>query len=229
VLVEGRRVLRGLSWTVRRGESWVVRGPNGAGKSTLLRLLLGEEHVAPGGRVTRLDLGPAPSVWEVKERVGLVAPDLQARHRTDATGLEVVLSGFQGSIGTAHEPAPGERATAEAWMERLGVAHLAGRRIHSLSYGELRRLLVARALVIDPEVLLLDEPFAGLEPRARAEAMDLVDRLCRSGRTVVLVTHHDDEVIPSVTRELWLRDGQVERAVVRDARRGAPVAGEEAR
>jgi molybdate transport system ATP-binding protein len=212
VLVEGRRVLSGLRWVMRRGESWSVRGPNGAGKSTFLRLLLGEEHLAPGGRIRRLDLGERPSVWDVKARVGLVAPDLQARHRADSTGEEVVLSGFYASIGLGDEPGQGERATAAHWMEALGVAHLARRGIHSVSYGELRRLLFARALVTDPEVLLLDEPFNGLEPRARAEAMDLVDRLCLSGRSVVLVTHHDDEVVPAIGWELRLCAGRVERA-----------------
>jgi len=238
VLVDGRRVLQGLDWTVRRGESWVVRGPNGAGKSTLLRLLLGEEHLAPGGTIRRLDLGESPSVWAVKERVGLVAPDLQARHRCEATGEEVVLSGFSASIGPGHVPgdasggspssttggASGQaaRSAAARWMEALGVAHLAGRSIQAVSYGELRRLLFARALVGDPEVLLLDEPFNGLEPRARAEAMDLVDRLSRSGRAVVLVTHHDDEVVPSLGRELRLRAGRVERQGPRPA---APAGG----
>ena len=212
VLVDGRRVLRGLDWTLRRGENWAVRGPNGAGKSTFLRLLLGEEHLAPGGRIQRLDLGPGADVREVRARVGLVAPDLQARHRGDATGLEVALSGFSGSIGLGEDPTAAERAAAADWLAAFGAAHLASRSILALSYGEMRRLLFARALVTDPEVLLLDEPFNGLEPQARAEAMDLVDRLCRAGRTTVLVTHHGDEVVPSIRNELRLRDGQVEWA-----------------
>jgi len=212
VLVDGRRVLRGLDWTLRKGENWAVRGPNGAGKSTFLRLLLGEEHLAPGGRIQRLDLGPSADVREVRARVGLVAPDLQARHRGDATGLEVALSGFSGSIGLGEEPTFAQRAAAAGWLAAFGAAHLASRSIRALSYGEMRRLLFARALVTDPEVLLLDEPFNGLEPRARSEAMDLVDRLCRAGRTTVLVTHHDDEVVPSIRNELRLRDGQVEWA-----------------
>jgi molybdate transport system ATP-binding protein len=212
VLVDGRRVLRGLDWTLRRGESWAVRGPNGAGKSTFLRLLLGEEHLAPGGRIERLDLGPSADVREVRARVGLVAPELQARHRGDATGLDVVLSGFSGSIGLGEEATTAQRAAAEGWLASFGAAHLASRSILSLSYGEMRRLLFARALVTDPEVLLLDEPFNGLEPRARAEAMELVDSLCRTGRSTVLVTHHDDEVVPSIRNVLRLRDGQVESA-----------------
>jgi molybdate transport system ATP-binding protein len=224
VMVDGRRVLRGLAWTVRRGEGWVVRGPNGAGKSTLLRLLLGEEHLAPGGLVRRLDLGERPSVWEVKARVGLVAPELQARHRGEATGEDVVLSGFTASIGRTGDASADERRAAAAWMEALGVAHLGSRSVQAISYGELRRLLFARALVQDPDVLLLDEPFNGLEPRARAEAMALVERIARSGRAVILVTHHDDEVVPSLGHELRLREGRVERQGARAPASG-PVAG----
>jgi len=215
VLVDGRRVLCGLDWRMLRGESWAVRGPNGAGKSTFLRLLLGEEHLAPGGRILRLDLGPSADVREVRARVGLLSPDLQARHRGEATGLEVVLSGFGGSIGLGEQPTGAQRGSALAWLDAVGGAHLADRSIQAISYGELRRLLFARALAIDPDVLLLDEPFSGLEPRARSEAMDLVDALCRSGRPVVLVTHHDDEVISSIAFELRLRDGRVERSGAR--------------
>ena len=166
----------------------------------------------PAAAIRRLDLGPSADVRDVRARVGLVAPDLQARHRGDATGLEVALSGFGGSIGLGEDPTPSQRESAQAWLDALGAAHLADRSIQAMSYGELRRLLFARALVTDPDVLLLDEPFSGLEPRARAEAMDLVDRLCRAGRSAVLVTHHDDEVLPSIAFELRLRDGRVERA-----------------
>jgi molybdate transport system ATP-binding protein len=200
---------------MRRGESWAVRGPNGAGKSTFLRLLLGEEHLAPGGRILRLDLGPSADVREVRARVGLVSPDLQARHRGDATGLEVALSGFGGSIGLGERPTGPQRESALAWLDAVGAGHLADRSIQAISYGELRRILFARALVIDPDVLLLDEPYSGLEPRARAEAMELVDSLCRSGRPVVLVTHHDDEVLPSITSELRFRDGRMESSGAR--------------
>ncbi|HZY04755.1 MAG TPA: ATP-binding cassette domain-containing protein, partial [Anaeromyxobacteraceae bacterium] len=189
-----------------------VTGPNGAGKTTFLRLLAGEAHPAPGGRIRRLDLGHSPSVWEVKARVGLVAPRLQAEHRLDATGEEVVLSGFFGSVGLGGEPTATQRAAAARWMDRLGLAQLAGRNVQEISYGELRRLLLARALVHDPRVLLLDEPWNGLDPRARAEMMALVQSLAESGTSLVLVTHHRYEVVPAVNRLLALRQGRVERA-----------------
>ncbi|HEU4384663.1 MAG TPA: ATP-binding cassette domain-containing protein [Anaeromyxobacteraceae bacterium] len=209
VLVEGHLALRGLEWTMRRDESWAVMGPNGAGKTTFLRLLAAEAHPTPGGRIARLDLGESPGVFEVRARVGLVAPRLQAEHRLDATGEEVVLSGFFGSIGLGGAPTPAQRAAAVRWMDRLGLAHLAARNVHGVSYGELRRLLLARALVHDPEVLLLDEPWNGLDPTARAAMMALVQSLAESGTRLVLVTHHEYEIVPAVNRLLVLREGWV--------------------
>ena len=148
----------------------------------------------------------------MKARVGAVTPRLQADHRLDATGEEVVLSGFFASIGLGGEPSPAQREAAARWMDRLGAwATSRRRRIDSLSYGELRRLLLARALVVEPEVLLLDEPFNGLDPASREEMMRVVQELCESGTRIVLVTHHDSEVVPAVNRELELRDGRIVR------------------
>ena len=208
VLVDGRAVLDRITWTVRAGEHWAVLGPNGAGKSTLLRLLAGEEQ-AHGGTVRRLDLGRHASVWDVHARVALVGPELQARHRHDLRGEDVILSGFAASIGLAGEPSAGERAAAADLVARLGLEALAGRRILGLSYGELRKLLLARALVAGPEVLLLDEPVSGLDAASRAWMLAALDRLAREGTALVLVTHHDDEIVPAVNRLARLDGGRM--------------------
>ena len=208
VLVGGRAVLDGITWTMRAGEHWAVLGPNGAGKSTLLRLLAGEEQ-AHGGTVRRLDLGARASVWDVYARVALVGSELQARHRYDLRGEEVILSGFTASIGLAVDPSAGERAAAADLVARLGLGDLAGRRILGLSYGELRKLLLARALVAGPEVLLLDEPVSGLDAASRAWMLAALDRLAREGTALVLVTHHDDEIVPAVNRVARLDGGRM--------------------
>lgn len=194
---------------MRDGENWAVVGPNGAGKTTFLRLLAGEAHPAPGGRIRRLDLPERHDVFEVKARLGMVAPRLQAEHRLDATGEEVVLSGFFASVGLGAEPSAAQRAAAARWMDRLGLSHLARRSIQTISYGELRRLLLARALVQDPEVLLLDEPWNGLDAQGRADMMALAQALAVAGTRLVLVTHHDYEIPPAVNRLLELREGRV--------------------
>ncbi|HTT71001.1 MAG TPA: ATP-binding cassette domain-containing protein [Anaeromyxobacteraceae bacterium] len=209
VRVEGRTVLRDLSLTVRSGEAWAVFGPNGAGKSTLLRLVVGDEQAMPGGRVSRLELGERASVFEVKARVGIVSPELQARHRADLVAEEVVGSGFEGSIGIDRPLEPAERASVARAMARLGVAHLSGRRVHGLSYGEMRKLLLARALVHDPDLLVLDEPCDGLDRESRADLLEAVEALCLEGTPVLLVTHHLEDVVPAIAHVLELDGGRV--------------------
>ncbi len=208
VRVDGRAVLAGVDWTVRAGERWVVAGPNGAGKSTLLRLLLGEEQPA-AGTIDRLGLGPRAGADDLRGRVGVVSPELQARHRADASGLEVVLSGFAGSVGLAEPPTAAQRAAASAAIERLGIGHLAARRIHALSYGELRKLLLARALAPGPAALLLDEPLAGLDAASRAFVLGVADQAVAGGTAVVAVTHHLDERSPGAGGVLRLEGGRV--------------------
>jgi len=207
VIVEGRIVLDEVTLRVRRGEPVAIVGPNGAGKSTLLRLLAGEERPFRG-RVRLLDLPADADLAASRRRIALVGPELHARHRVDVPGGEVVLSGFDGSIGLARTPTPAERTAAAAWMERLGAAHLARRSIHRCSYGEQRRLLLARALVAAPGALLLDEPLAGLDASARDLVLGLVDRLAEEGAAIVAVSHHDDE-LPHRARRLRLEGGRL--------------------
>jgi molybdate transport system ATP-binding protein len=210
VLVDGRPVLSDLDWTVRAGERWAITGPNGAGKSTLLRLLAGEAQAARGS-VVRLDLGPRAGAEDLRGRVGIVSPELQARHRHEATGADVILSGFAGTIGLAEPPSPGQRERAAAVAARLGVSTLLERRSMSLSYGELRKLLVARALAPGPEVLLLDEPLAGLDAAARAWVLAALDAAAADGLAVVAVSHHTDE-LPRGATALRLERGRLVRA-----------------
>ena len=146
------------------------------------------------------------SALELRGRVGLVSPELQARHRFDATGEDVVLSGFAGTIGLAEEPSAGERAAAAAVLARLGIAPLARRHLLSLSYGELRKLLLARALAPRPAALLLDEPLAGLDAASRDWILAAVEEACARGAAAVAVSHHPDE-LPRGVRRIGLLDG----------------------
>ncbi len=211
VLVEGRAVLSGLDFTLREGERVAVVGPNGAGKSTFLRLLAGEEQPA-AGVVRRLGIGDRAGALDLRGKVGIVSPELQARHRFDATGEAVVLSGFGGTIGLAAEPTADERARAVEAMARLGIAHLAARHLLTLSYGELRKLLVARALAPSPAALLLDEPLAGLDAASRGWIVRTVAHACDAGAALVTVTHHEDELPPGIERVLALEDGRLRPA-----------------
>jgi molybdate transport system ATP-binding protein len=208
VLVDGRAVLREVDWTIRAGERWAITGPNGAGKSTLLRMLAGEEQPATGA-VERLGLGPRSGSDALRGRLGAVSPELQARHRLDATGEAVVLSGFEGTIGLAIEPSAAQRAAGAAAAARLGILDLLERHVLSLSYGELRKLLLARALAPGPEVLLLDEPLAGLDPAARAWVLRALDEAGAAGAAIVAVSHHADELPGGADGVARLEDGRL--------------------
>ncbi|WP_051384322.1 ATP-binding cassette domain-containing protein [Nitratidesulfovibrio termitidis] len=223
VYVERTHVLHAIDWTIRRGENWCVIGPNGSGKSTLLRLLHGEENVAVGGDIVwfadEASCGVArrepPQQASLRDlpllhrRVALVSDQLQATYGYDLTAEELVLTGFSGTIGLYDEPDDDQRAEAAHWLRMLGAAGLAGQRIRTLSTGQLRRVLLARALAGAPDLLLLDEPCSGLDPASRAAFLSLLGQLARAGVQMVLVTHHEDDLIPEISHVLRLADGRV--------------------
>jgi len=205
----GRTVaLRRLEFTVRQGECWVVHGPNGSGKSTLVRALYGDLGVASQGELRRRGIEPGVPIGEFKRRVGLVAPELQASHPLYLTALEVVASGLSASIGLDAPPTRAARAAARRALRRFGAGGLAGRTLRALSYGQLRRVLFARAFVGTPDILLLDEPYTGLDGRTRQALMAAVERAIVGGVTVVMTTHHRDEWPRAATHELQLVAGR---------------------
>jgi molybdate transport system ATP-binding protein len=207
VWLERNVALRRLNFTIRRGQCWVVHGPNGSGKSTLVRALYGDLGVASQGELRRRGIDPGVPIEEFKRRVGLVAPELQASHPLYLTALEVVASGLHASIGLDAAPAAPARRAARSALRRFGIAALAGRRLRALSYGQLRRVLFARAWVGGPDILLLDEPYTGLDARTRHALARAVDRAGAAGVTIVLTTHHRDEWPGAATHEIELSGG----------------------
>jgi molybdate transport system ATP-binding protein len=202
---DGRLVLGPLDWTVADGEHWHVAGPNGAGKSTLIALLYGDLSPAVGGRLLRRDHPPGTPVAEWKDSVGIVSPDLQSRMAAiGGTAEEIVVSGLHSSVGLDEPPTARERATARRWLARVGLGGLGTCRARELSYGQLRRALVARALVCRRRLLLLDEPFDGLDADARRLVAGAIATAARSGTQVVLATHHAEDVPAFFTRRLTL-------------------------
>ena len=201
---EGSRVLHNLSFTIRRGDCWVVHGSNGSGKSSLLQLLYGDLRVAHGGVMWRTGIESGVPIEVFKRHVGLVAPELQAAHPRHLTVEEVVSSGLHSSIGLDPIRSLAAQGRIRQALRRSGGASLQNRELRSLSYGQLRRVLFARALIHEPDILLLDEPLAGIDARTRASLMLLVQRQSAAGVTVVMATHHRDEWPGTVSHELEL-------------------------
>ncbi len=204
--------LRDFSLTLRHGESVAVLGPNGAGKSSLLKLLTGELRPAAGGRGRCRLFGE--ELWDIEEirhRIGVVMPEEVARFEPEELVEDAVLSSLRGAYGLAWRMrfSRVERQRAAEAMEVMGVADLARREFGRLSSGQQRRILIARALVHDPEVLVLDEPSTALDFAAAAQLTATLRGLVRAGRDLVWVTHHPGEIPPEVERVVLLKDGGV--------------------
>jgi iron complex transport system ATP-binding protein len=206
------QLLAGIDWSVELDERWVVLGPNGAGKTTLLRVAAAELHPT-SGRVTVLGerLGRT-DVFELRTRIGLSSAALAARVPGDEKVSDVVVSAGYAVLGRWRERYDElDTGRATDLLAAMGVAHLADRTFGTLSEGERKRTLIARAMMTDPELLLLDEPAAGLDLGGRE---DLVARLSTlamdpDAPATVLVTHHVEEIPPGFTHALLLRGGGV--------------------
>jgi molybdate transport system ATP-binding protein len=212
VCYDGVQVLSGVSWTVRAGERWVLLGPNGAGKTTLLSLILGDNPQAYANRISLFGQprGSGESIWEIKARIGWVAPELESYIPPRTPCLDVACSGFFDSVGLFRPPTPGQRAAAAGLMERIGLRSLAAAPFGSVSGGQKRAVLVARALVKKPALLVLDEPCQGLDAAQRERILALVDSQAAGGGTALIYVTHDPLALPrSTTHLLRLEAGQV--------------------
>jgi molybdate transport system ATP-binding protein len=208
VYLDGSRALSDISLAVRSGECWVVHGRNGSGKTTLIRTLYGDHGVAVGGRIERAGHAAGVPLERFKQRVGLVAPHLQAEHPRELTVSEVVQSGRHASVGLNDAPSAADRSAARRALALLGLSRLARRPLAELSYGQSRRVLFARALVRAPQLLLLDEPFAGVDAPTRRALMAQVSALAASGTAVVVTTHRLGDWPGCATHELELAAGR---------------------
>lgn len=206
-----RPALLGVDWVLREGEHWAVTGRNGSGKSTLLGTLYGIHAVAAGGEIVRRGCPRGTPLDEIRRHVAWVSPELQAGYDADSTLEELVVSGLRSSVGLDHPPTRGERTRARRELRTLGLLPLAGRRPREVSYGQLRLALLARAFVRQPRLLVLDEPFTGLDPAFRRTLRHALSRLARRGTQLVIAVHHLDDLPPEVNRRLRLRHGAVVR------------------
>jgi molybdate transport system ATP-binding protein len=208
VYLDQSRALAGVSLAVRGGECWVVHGRNGSGKTTLLRTLYGDHGVALGGTIARAGVTPGVPLEAFRKRVGLVAPHLQADYPRESTVAEVVQSGRHASIGLNEAPSAADRSAARRALASFGLTRLAARPLRELSYGQVRRVLFARAWVRAPRLLLLDEPFAGIDPPTRRRLMQRVEALAPRGAAVVVAVQKPDDWPACATHELELSRGR---------------------
>lgn len=200
-----RPIFDGLNFTVRKGEHWQISGPNGAGKSTLLSLITGENPLVYSNNVTVFGMrrGTGESIWDVKRCYGLVSGSLHLDYRVSAPVLHVVLSGFYDSIGLYQQPSGDELRIARQWLKLIGMQDKERTSFKALSFGQQRLLLIARALVKNPPLLILDEPLQGLDAYSRALVKSFLTYVMKNGRTSILfVSHHEGDAPDGITNRL---------------------------
>ena len=204
-----RTILKNLDWSVRQGEHWALSGQNGAGKSTLLSLVCSDnpQHYAFDIRLFGHQLGGGGlSIWDLKRRIGYVSPEMHRSYHRNLPALHVVASGLKDTVGLYVRPTEAERQQCLWWMRLFGVDHLADRSFLQLSSGEQRLLLVVRAFVKDPDLLILDEPLHGLDDRGRRLVLSLIEAFCaRPDKTLIFVSHYREEWPQCIDHELFLK------------------------
>ncbi len=203
-----RTIIKDLNWTVRNGERWVLSGQNGAGKSTLLSLVCADN---PQGYACDIELfgnprGSGESIWDIKKHIGYVSPEMHRAYRYDIASIRIVASGLKDSVGLYAKPDEAEYEKCRYWMDIFGIADLAERPFLKLSDGEQRLVLLARAFVKDPELLILDEPFHGLDIRNRLMVTEIIETFCeRKNKTLIFVSHYMNELPKCIDHSITLQ------------------------
>ena len=207
-----KKILDNINWEVKKGECWSVSGHNGSGKSTLLSLVNGDNPQAFANEIYLFDKrkGTGESIWDIKRKIGYVSPELHHYFDAAVSCFEVVASGLFDTIGLFRKISTAQETLVKQWMDLLQLSQLTNRRFQQLSNGEQRMVLLARALVKNPPMLILDEPCQGLDDAARRYFIDLVNTICvQLGKTLIYVSHYTEEIPPCVTSSLTLVEGRI--------------------
>lgn len=202
-----RTILKDLDWTVMNGERWALSGQNGAGKSTLLSLVCADN---PQGYACDIALfgyqrGSGESIWDIKKHIGYVSPELHRSYQRDLPAIRIVASGLMDSVGLYVKPKEEDYDKCRFWMSVFGLEGLEERGFLKLSSGEQRLVLLARAFVKDPELLILDEPLHGLDNTNRRLVKDVIEAYCkRKNKTMIMVTHYKEELPACIDHSIFL-------------------------
>ncbi|MDE6443846.1 MAG: ATP-binding cassette domain-containing protein, partial [Muribaculaceae bacterium] len=196
------RIIRDENWEIHKGDCWALTGKNGSGKSLLLSMVCADNPQGYANDIVLFDRkrGSGESIWEIKDAIGYVSPEMQLFFKSGSNVREIVMQGLRNSLNRYRKPSSEELEVADRWLSLLSISHLADRLFSNLSTGEQRLVLVARAMIKQPELLVLDEPLHGLDPKNKNIVKTLVDgMLRRNGTTLIYVTHYNSE-IPSCVR-----------------------------
>ena len=202
-----RTILKELDWTVRNGERWALSGQNGAGKSTLLSLVCADNPQSYACDIALFGnpRGSGESIWDIKKHIGYVSPEMHRSYHRDIPAIRIVASGLKDTVGLYAKPDESEYDICRLWMKIFGLEGKENTSFLKLSSGEQRLVLVARAFVKDPQLLILDEPLHGLDNRNRRLVKDVIEAFCRRrNKTLIMVTHYKEELPACIDHSIFL-------------------------
>lgn len=194
-----------LNWQIDKGQHWQIKGPNGCGKSTLLGLIFGDHPQCYSNDITIFghQRGSGETIWQIKQNIGMVSSSLHLQYRVSCSVLDVILSGFYDSIGLYQQPSKRELQTAHEWLAMLHMTDCAKRSFRELDYGQQRLVLIARALVKQPALLILDEPYQGLDYLGRRLVKNSLEMIARENLSQLLyVSHYEADKLEAIRNEL---------------------------
>ena len=197
-----KNVFDHFDWEIKEGECWALSGPNGSGKSLLLSMVCADNPQGYANDITLFDRkrGSGESIWEIKDSIGYVCPEMQLYFRSNDTIREVIVQGMRNSLNRYRLSTPEERKTADEWMALLDISHLSERKFQDLSSGEQRLVLLARAFVKQPELLVLDEPLHGLDASHKFRIREVISRLTqKNSSSLIFVSHYESEFPDCIT------------------------------
>jgi molybdate transport system ATP-binding protein len=203
-----RTILQDLDWTVKNGERWALSGQNGAGKSTLLSLVCADNPQSYACDIALFGnpRGSGESIWDIKKHIGYVSPEMHRAYQKDLPAIRIVASGLKDSVGLYMKPDPNEYDRCKWWMDIFGLTGIEDRTFLKLSSGEQRLVLLARAFVKDPELLILDEPLHGLDNTNRRLVKDIIETFSkRRNKTIIMVTHYKEELPNCIDHSIFLK------------------------
>ena len=203
-----RCILNNLDWTIKKGEKWALSGENGAGKSTLLSLICADNPQSYTCNITLFGKkrGTGESIWDIKKRIGYVSPEMFRAYLKNLPVIDIVASGLFDTVGLYRRPKPEQLFICEWWLDIFGICNLKDRNFLQLSSGEQRLVLLTRAFVKDPDLLILDEPLHGLDNYHCRLVKDIIEAFCRrTDKTLIMVTHYQEELPSCITHSLHIR------------------------
>ena len=202
-----RTILKDVDWTIMNGERWALSGQNGSGKSTLLSLICADNPQSYACDITLFDRprGSGESIWDIKKHIGYVSPEMHRSYKRNLPAIRIVASGLMDSIGLYAVPNAQDYEKCRWWLDIFGIGELADKPFLQLSSGEQRLVLLARAFVKDPQLLILDEPLHGLDLWNRRLVKDVIETFCqRRNKTMIMVTHYQTELPNNITHQKFL-------------------------